>query len=94
MAGRPRKLNRKLEEQILELIADGLTIRQVFDKPEISYTWSSFRKELINSEELMMKYNQAKQLAIDLELSSLKDQCGAEEHKNMKLKSHLVKFMN
>ena len=73
MAGRPRKLNRKLEEQILELIADGLTIRQVFDKPEISYTWSSFRKELINSEELMMKYNQAKQLAIDLELSSLKD---------------------
>ena len=73
MAGRPRKLNRKLEEQILELIADGLTIRQVFEKPEIEYNWSSFRKELINSEELMMKYNQAKQLAIDLELSSLKD---------------------
>ena len=73
MAGRPRKLNRKLEEQILELIADGLTIRQVFERPEIEYTWSSFRKELINSEELMMKYNQAKQLAIDLELSSLKD---------------------
>ena len=73
MAGRPRKLNRKLEEQILELIADGLTIRQVFERPEISYTWASFRKELINSEELMIKYNQAKQLAIDLELSSLKD---------------------
>ena len=73
MAGRPRKLNRKLAEQILELIADGLTIRQVFERPEIEYTWSSFRKELINSEELMMKYNQAKQLAIDLELSSLKD---------------------
>ena len=36
MAGRPRKLNRKLEEQILELIADGLTIRQVFERPE---TW-------------------------------------------------------
>ena len=73
MAGRPRKLNKKLEEQILELIADGLTIRQVFERPEIEYTWSSFRKELINSEELMLKYNQAKQLAIDLELSSLKD---------------------
>ena len=69
MAGRPRKLNRKLEEQILELIADGLTIRQVFERPEIEYNWSSFRKELLNSEELMMKYNQAKQLAIDLELS-------------------------
>ena len=73
MAGRPRKLNRKLEEQILELIADGLTIRQVFERPEIEYNWSSFRKELLNSDELMMKYNQAKQLAIDLELSSLKD---------------------
>ena len=73
MAGRPRKLNKKLEDQILELIADGFTIRQVFDKPEVNYTWSSFRKELINSEELMNKYNQAKQLAIDLELSSLKD---------------------
>jgi len=68
MAGRPRKLNRKLEEQILELIADGLTIRQVFDKPEIEYTWSSFRKELIKSEDLMMRYSQAKQLAIDLEI--------------------------
>jgi len=55
MAGRPRKLNRKLEEQILELIADGLTIRQVFERPEIEYTWSSFRKELLNSDELMMK---------------------------------------
>ena len=73
MAGRPRKLNKKLEEQILEYIADGLTIRQVFEKPDINYNWSSFRKELINSEELMIKYNQAKQLAIDLELSSLKD---------------------
>jgi hypothetical protein len=57
----------------LNLIADGLTIRQVFELPEIDYTWSSFRKELINSDELMIKYNQAKQLAIDLELSSLKD---------------------
>src|SRR5210317_655371 len=73
MAGRPRKLNKKLEEKILEYIADGLTIRQVFEKPDIEYTWSSFRKELIKSEDLMMRYSQAKQLAIDLELSSLKD---------------------
>ena len=73
MAGRPRKLNKKLEDKILEYIADGLTIRQVFEKPDIEYTWSSFRKELIKSEDLMMRYSQAKQLAIDLELSSLKD---------------------
>ncbi len=73
MAGRPKKLNAKLEDRILEAISDGLTIRQVFELPEINYTWSSFRKELIKSEDLMMRYNQAKQLAIDLELSSLKD---------------------
>jgi hypothetical protein len=73
MAGRPRKLNKKLEEKILELLADGLTIRQVFEKPEIDYTWQSFRNELVKSDELMQKYNQAKQLAIDLELSNLED---------------------
>jgi len=73
MAGRPRKLNKKLEQKILELLADGLTIRQVFEKPEIDYTWQSFRNELVKSDELMQKYNQAKQLAIDLELSNLKD---------------------
>ena len=67
------RLNKKLEDKILEYIADGLTIRQVFEKPDIEYTWSSFRKELIKSEDLMMRYSQAKQLAIDLELSSLKD---------------------
>jgi|TARA_B100001939_G_scaffold339_2_gene335 hypothetical protein len=73
MAGRPRKLNKKLEKQILELIADGLTIRQIFERPDVDYSWSSFRNELVNSAELMEKYNHAKQLAIDLELSSLKD---------------------
>ena len=51
MAGRPRKLNKKLEEKILELLADGLTIRQVFEKPEIDYTWQSFRNELVKSDE-------------------------------------------
>jgi hypothetical protein len=72
MAGRPKKLNKKLEKQILDLIADGLTIRQIFEKPEINYSWSSFRNELVNSNELMERYQKAKELAIDLELSNLK----------------------
>ena len=70
---RPKKLTKKLEKQILELISDGLTIRQICEKPEIDYSWSSFRNELVNSDELMQKYQKAKELAIDLELSSLKD---------------------
>ena len=73
MTGRPKKLNKKLEKQILDLIADGLTIRQIFEKPEINYSWSSFRNELVNSNELMERYQKAKELAIDLELSNLKD---------------------
>ena len=73
MAGRPKKLNKKLEKQILDLIADGLTIRQIFEKPDIDYSWSSFRNELVNSNELMERYQKAKELAIDLELSNLKD---------------------
>ena len=73
MAGRPQKLNKKLEKQILDLIADGLTIRQIFEKPDIDYSWSSFRNELVNSNELMERYQKAKELAIDLELSNLKD---------------------
>ena len=73
MAGRPKKLNKKLEKQILDLLADGLTIRQIFERPDIDYTWSSFRNELVNSDELMQRYQKAKELAIDLELSNLKD---------------------
>ena len=73
MAGRPKKLNKKLEKQILDLLADGLTIRQIFERPEIDYSWSSFRNELVNSDELMQRYQKAKELAIDLELSNLKD---------------------
>jgi len=73
MAGRPRKLNRKLEQKILDYLADGLTIRQVFEKSDIDYTWQSFRNELVKSDELMQKYQKAKELAIDLELSNLKD---------------------
>jgi hypothetical protein len=73
VAGRPKKLNKKLEKQILDLLADGLTIRQIFERPEIDYSWSSFRNELVNSDELMQRYQKAKELAIDLELSNLKD---------------------
>jgi hypothetical protein len=73
VAGRPKKLNKKLEKQILDLLADGLTIRQIFERPDIDYTWSSFRNHLVNSNELMEKYQKAKELAIDLELSNLKD---------------------
>ena len=73
MAGRKRKLSKKLTEQILDYLSDGLTIRQVFEKPEIDYTWTSFRKELVADPELMDRYQKAKELAIDLELSNLKD---------------------
>ena len=34
MAGRKRKLSEKLKNIILDLIADGLTIRQIFSKPD------------------------------------------------------------
>ena len=80
MAGRKRKLSEKLKVIILDLIADGLTIRQIFDKPNgelfkkgIEYTWTSFRKELVSDSNLMDRYQKSKELAIDLELSNLKD---------------------
>jgi hypothetical protein len=70
---RKKKLTKKLSDQIIDYLSDGLTIRQVFEKPEIDYTWTSFRKELVSSNELMNRYEKAKSLAIDLELSNLKD---------------------
>ena len=69
---RKRKLTDKLADQILELIADGKTIREVFTIIT-TYTWQSFRKELINDDNLMMKYIKSKELAIDLKLSELED---------------------
>jgi hypothetical protein len=69
---RKRKLTEKLADQILELIADGKTIREVFEIIK-TYTWQSFRKELINDDTLMMKYIKSKELAIDLKLSELED---------------------
>jgi hypothetical protein len=86
MAGRPKNLNKKLEKQILDLIADGLTIRQIFEKPEINYSWSSFRNELVNDNELMERYQKAKELAIDLKLSNLKT-----KDLSLSLKLNLVK---
>ena len=72
MAGRKRKLTDKLADQILELISDGKTIRETF-QIITNYTWQSFRKELINDENLMARYIKAKELAIDLKLSDLED---------------------
>ena len=47
--------------------------RQIFSKPEgelfkkgIEYSWSSFRKELIEDNDLMSRYQKAKELCIDL----------------------------
>ena len=64
---RKKKLTKKLSDQIIDYLSDGLTIRQVFEKPEIDYTWTSFRKELVSSNDLMNRYEKAKSLAIDLE---------------------------
>ena len=72
MAGRPRKLTKKLENTILELIADGKTIRETFEIIK-DYTWQSFRKELIEDDNLMIRYVKSKELAIDLKLSELED---------------------
>ena len=72
MAGRKRKLTDKLADKILDLIADGLTIRQIFEREDINYTWTSFRKELVSNPNLMDRYEKSKSLAVDLELSNLK----------------------
>ena len=69
---RKRKLTEKLADQILELISDGKTIRESF-QIITNYTWQSFRKELINDDNLMMRYVKAKELSIDLKLSELED---------------------
>ena len=73
MVGRKRKLTAKLADKILDLVADGLTIRQIFEREDINYTWTSFRKELVTDNDLMNRYQKSKELAIDLELSNLKD---------------------
>ena len=73
MAGRKRKLTDKLKAHILSLIADGLTIRELFSRDDVPISWQSFRTYLINDEELMRNYIRSKELAIDLKLSELED---------------------
>ena len=73
MAGRKRKLTDKLKAHILSLIADGLTIRELFSRDYVPISWQSFRTYLINDEELMRNYIRSKELAIDLKLSELED---------------------
>ena len=73
MAGRKRKLTDKLKSHILSLIADGLTIRELFSREDVPISWQSFRTYLINDEELMANYVRSKELAIDLKLSDLED---------------------
>ena len=73
MAGRPKKLSEKKIDLILEAFSDGLTIREVFKKDNIDFTWSSFRRYLITDDVLMMRYQKSKELAIDLKLSELED---------------------
>ena len=51
MAGRPRKLTDKLKAHILSLIADGLTIRELFSRDDVPITWQSFRAYLIKDNE-------------------------------------------
>ena len=72
MAGRPRKLNLKLEKEILEKIADGKTLRETFSEIK-DYTWQSFRKELLASDSLMNRYIKSKELAVDVKISELED---------------------
>ena len=52
MAGRKKKLTEKKIDLILEAFSDGLTIREVFKREDIDFTWSSFRKYLITNDEL------------------------------------------
>ena len=73
MAGRKKKLTDKLADRILNLVADGCTIREIFSRDDIDFTWQSFRNYLINDDVLMGKYLKSKELSIDLELSDLKD---------------------
>ena len=73
MAGRKRKLTDKLKAHILSLIADGLTIRELFSRDDVPISWQSFRTYLINDDNLMSSYIKSKELAIDLKLSELED---------------------
>ena len=70
---RKRKLTDKLKDHILSLIADGLTIRELFSREDVPISWQSFRTYLINDNDLMSQYIKSKEFAIDLKLSELED---------------------
>ncbi len=70
---RKRKLTAKLAQKILDYFADGFTIREVFLKDDIDITWSNFRNYLISDDNLMLRYQKSKELAVDLKLSELED---------------------
>tara|TARA_R100000329_G_scaffold107789_1_gene88505 strand:+ start:360 stop:848 length:489 start_codon:yes stop_codon:yes gene_type:complete len=70
---RKRKLTAKLAQKILDYFADGYTIREVFLKDDIDITWSNFRNYLISDDNLMLRYQKSKELAVDLKLSELED---------------------
>ena len=70
---RKRKLTEKLAQKILDYFADGYTIREVFLKDDIDITWSNFRNYLISDDNLMLRYQKSKELAVDLKLSELED---------------------
>ena len=83
---RKRKLTDKLKAHILSLVADGLTIRELFSRDDVPISWQSFRTYLINDEELMRNYIRSKELAIDLKLSELEDKRKELEIKIEKLR--------
>ena len=70
---RKKKLTAKLAQKILDYFADGFTIREVFLKDDIDITWSNFRNYLISDDNLMLRYQKSKELAVDLKLSELED---------------------
>ena len=70
---RKKKLTEKLKNYILSLFADGLTIRELFSRDDVDFTWQSWRTYLLDDNELMNRYVKSKELAQDLKISELED---------------------
>ena len=82
---RPRKINKKLIELILNKISDGESLREIFETPNngIDCSWPTFRKALVADDSLMSRYEKSKSLAVDFLLSDL-------EFKKKKLEKQLL----
>jgi hypothetical protein len=82
---RPRKINKKLIELILNKISDGESLREIFETPNngIDCSWPTFRKALVADDSLMSMYEKSKSLAVDFLLSDL-------EFKRKKLEKQLL----